>query len=106
MKKRQKINVRRDAEWTYNALSIDDVSLEDAPSPGAFALWDWARTDDRTRQEFFKAFVPKLLPKKRQLDADELSGKDSDQHLIDLYTRLLNRAATPEAPNGVRRTGT
>lgn len=86
--KKRRVNFRRDVEWVYSALSVENVQPEHAPSRGALALYRWATLDEATEQDFLKTFLPKLLPSKGELDQNE-RAQGGGRKIVELIDDLL-----------------
>jgi hypothetical protein len=56
--------------WVASALAgRDDIQVIDAPSPMAYAMWEWARSDDTAKSNFWtRIYAPTVLPAKKELD--------------------------------------
>ena len=83
-------NLRRDLEWIYQTLDVDDIVVGPPPSPGAQSLRLWARDN---RKDFYLSIFNRILPTKRELEADE-SQVDDGRTLV-LLDGLLRGYATP-----------
>ena len=53
-----------DAGWVYQRLSVKGVKPEDAPSPGAWALLQWAKLN---QNRFFEHVMPKVVSSKKKM---------------------------------------
>ncbi len=51
--------------WVADSLAVKDVGPEQAPSPGAWAMLQWARAEPR---RFFEGVYTALLPTRSSLD--------------------------------------
>jgi hypothetical protein len=81
-------SLRKGVEWVYDALAIDDVQPEDAPSPGAYELYKWAKTDPGARDIFYKDFVKALLPSRTDISKEE-AFRDDGTALSETLKRLV-----------------
>ena len=71
------ITVRRAVEWVFESFTVRDVTAEDAPSAGAWALLKWARSTPTNQSDFYKSFSSKMLPSRQQLDQEERKSDDA-----------------------------
>ena len=71
------ITVRRAVEWVFESVTVRDVTAEDAPSAGAWALLKWARSTPTNQSDFYKSFSSKMLPSRQQLDQEERKSDDA-----------------------------
>ena len=81
-----------DAKWVYQHLLVRGVKFEDAPSPGAWAMLQWAK---RNQNRFFENVMPKAvaakekateavpgeLPDEYRQDTSEIKKMLADHHL-------------------------
>lgn len=65
-----------DLRWVFQALGAKDLTPEDAPSPGAWALLTDLQGDELARKSFYTTVYPKLLPPKSQMDQDDDHADD------------------------------
>jgi hypothetical protein len=95
-KHRGRIDLRAVIEWVFENLG--EPSPRGAPCEGAREMHTWARTN---KDEFFKVFVPRLLPTAGRL-RDEQQGRAQDdaQANVELAEELLRRLenGTTERP--------
>lgn len=61
------LDFRRDVLWVYQTVSQPNVRVKDAPSPGAWALRQWAR---EYRTKFFESFLPRAMKGQEDLDGE------------------------------------
>lgn len=95
----------RDAGWVYDRLAVEGLKPEDAPSPGAWSLLQWAK---RNLDRFFEQVMPKAVSAQAKAAAagDPCERDDSDDltvldRLIDQATRQLNESAMENLPQHV-----
>jgi len=84
-----------DVEWVYNhlAFAVDDLDRSKCPSAGAWQLLLWVKADNQS--EFYKSFVPKLLPTRAQLD-DHDPFKDDGTEDVDQIDRVRRMAVVDD----------
>ena len=84
-----KIDTISDINWIYNNLMVEDVTAEDAPSPGAWAHLQYHRSTPEAMTDFFTKVYPRLIPAKGTIQklADKLH--DDGRTTFDLLDRLL-----------------
>ena len=61
-----KCSFHEDLVWASSVLHEPDMKPEQAPGAQAWSLYVSYRQNDETRQAFWKAFGPSLIPKKRE----------------------------------------
>lgn len=85
-----KISRVAEIEWVYNCLDAQ-VSIEDAPSAGAWTLLQHVRSGPFERQKFYDQFATKLIPPKNKLDQDGRHEDDGREQLkiLDAVEREL-----------------
>jgi len=73
------ISMRKAVEWVFEHLGIDDMKPEDAPTAGAWSMFETYNQNDSRKIEFYSTFASKLLPTRSQLDIeDSRKGKTKD----------------------------
>jgi len=93
-----KSDMRAAVEWVFENLGLDDVQPEDAPSAGAWSMFEVYRVTNERKLEFYTQFAAKLLPTRSQLDIDDArkgDGKDIDRWIED---NLQVPSDSPEDP--------
>ena len=81
LKDKSPVSVVDAAGWAFEHLDADWIKPADAPSSGAWSLREWARSNLRTRSEFYKMFAGRLVsvPQKVSQQAeDEMTDWDRD----------------------------
>ena len=80
--------IRVGLEWAFEAIGTRGVKAEDAPSVGAWALLEWARSSEGNTNKFYDMCM-KLLPNKSQVAAveDEVVVPDKVIDVIDRLTK-------------------
>lgn len=74
--RKAKTTVRRSMDWVFENIDVTDVTKEDAPSAGAWALLKWVRRSPANQSDFYKNFSAKMLPSRQQLDHEERKTDD------------------------------
>ena len=77
--------------WVFVHLDVVDVNAADAP-PGAWSLLCWARQSADTRKEFYKTYVPRMLPARTEIERDE-SRRNAATDLTATIEKLQRFAA-------------
>ena len=93
-----KIDTISDINWIYNHLMVADVTVEDAPSPGAWAHLQYHRSNTAAMAEFFTKVYPRLIPAKGTIQKLQDKFHDDGRTTFDLLERLLKedeRGAEP-----------
>lgn len=85
--------------WTFEHLDATWVTPADAPSAGAWSLRESARINPGTRAEFYRTFVPRMLPTRQQIDREE-EMQANDEPVLEMI------AACRKAAEEVRIAGT
>jgi len=82
----------RDATWVYERLAVAGVKPGDAPSPGAWALLQWAKGN---QDRFFEQIMPKAFAAKQKAVESPITndwdGCDDLSELEDLIADTRNR---------------
>lgn len=84
-----KIDTISDINWIYNNLMVADVTVEDAPSPGAWAHLQYHRSNAAAMAEFFTKVYPRLIPAKGAVQKLQDIFHDDGRTTFDLLDRLL-----------------
>ncbi len=92
-----KIDTISDINWIYNHLMVADVTVDDAPSPGAWAHLQYHRSNEAAMAEFFTKVYPRLIPAKGAIQKIQDLFHDDGRTTFDLLDRLL---AEDEAGEG------
>lgn len=80
------VDMRETIQFVFQTLAVPNLKPKDAPSLAAWEMWNWAR--NRGGQgEFYRSYVPKLLPTK--IDDAATAMKDDGRKQIDLADKLL-----------------
>ena len=74
-----------DMMWVFHAFGMEDLEKENAPSPGAWALYIAAKGDNQLRNKIYG----NILPKPSKTDADDSGPED----MLEL-TQLQNTIAS------------
>lgn len=74
-------------DWVFEALGRKNIMPRDAPSAGAWSLYEAA---DRDRPWFYQTYHAKTLPSKAQVEA-ESAFKDDGRELIGIIEKLEER---------------
>ncbi len=95
-----KIDTISDINWIYNHLMVADVTVEDAPSPGAWAHLQYHRSNTAAMAEFFTKVYPRLIPAKGTIQKIQDKFHDDGRTTFDLIERLLaeDAASKGEVP--------
>jgi len=91
-----KIDTISDINWIYNHLMIADVKPADAPSPGAWAHFQYHRSTPEAMTEFFTKVYPRLIPAKGTIQKMQDLFHDDGRTTFDLLDRLLAEDAAGE----------
>lgn len=70
-------NPRTDIIWVYNNLDNLAVTIDDAPSTGAYYYLTSIRSDPDLRTDFYKSVFPKVLPTKADSAKEEEAEADT-----------------------------
>lgn len=94
-------STRGDFQWVYENLAVDDVEPKDAPSSGAWGLYQFARSHPK---EFYTAWMGMVS---RQTDTDEVSRghrEDAARTTADIAEMLdrFRSDAVPQNSQGLR----
>jgi len=87
---RQESTFNEDVEWARRNVALSDVTVKDAPSPGAASMLELARTDPKT----FHQLVYKVCDDRESREAEK-RFTDDGSHIVELVDRL--RRARAEA---------
>jgi len=91
-----KIDTISDINWIYNHLMVADVTVDDAPSPGAWAHLQYHRSNEAAMAEFFTKVYPRLIPAKGVIQKMQDIFHDDGRTTFDLLERLLAEDAAGE----------
>ncbi len=91
-----KIDTISDINWIYNHLMVSDVTVEDAPSPGAWAHLQYHRSNEAAMADFFTKVYPRLIPAKGTIQKMQDLFHDDGRTTFDLLERLLAEDAAGE----------
>ena len=81
------VATRVSVDWVFEALGRKNVKPEDAPSAGAWALYQHA---ELKKDWFYQTYHCKTLPTRAQIDAD--SGfKDDGRGIIKVIDKLVDQ---------------
>ncbi len=89
---KKEVSENEKLRWVYESMKLEDVRPEDAPSAGAWGMYEHYRYSPQRLEKFYDTLVPKLMSKE---DTDK-GGKlaDDGKEAIELIERL--QAALPE----------
>jgi hypothetical protein len=65
-------------KWVFDNMPLKDCDLDSCPSPSAFGLLQWARSEP---DKFYTQFVIKLIPSQRELDNAAKLADDGEKAL-------------------------
>jgi hypothetical protein len=74
-----------DADWVYQHIAVAVVKPEDAPTPGAWALFKWAK---RNEDRFFEHVMPKAIASNKSPDPFSDEGDQADPSIGELQNML------------------
>lgn len=77
-----------DLKWVFQALGAKDLTPQDAPSAGAWALLTTLQNDEVMLKGFYTTVFPKLLPSKSQIDKGD-DRVDDGRKLFGIIEQLL-----------------
>lgn len=86
------VDVLRDFRWVYENLFREDVRPKNAPSLGAWNLWEWAH---QNVDEFYTSYLPKIMRmEEREAEKTESAAEPPritkhDQQLMDDIRRQI-----------------
>lgn len=78
----------RDIRWAFHALGVEGLEPTDAPSPGAWHLYQSLKDDEVLQKSFYSTVYPKLLPSKAQMERGTDRAEDG-RKLFGLIDDLL-----------------
>ncbi|MCJ7828229.1 MAG: hypothetical protein MUP81_00615, partial [Dehalococcoidia bacterium] len=84
-----------DIRWVFHALGASGLKPEDAPSSGAWNLYQTLLQDDLALKSFYTQVYPKLLPTRAQMEKNDRVEDGREQ--FDRIERLL-REPDDDAP--------
>ncbi len=84
-----KIDTISDINWMYNNMMVADVTVDDAPSPGAWAHLQYYRSNDAAMEDFYTKVYPRLIPAKATVQKLADMFHDDGRTTFDLLDRLL-----------------
>lgn len=86
------VDILTEIEWVRNHIPIADVQARDAPSPGAWAMLYYVRSDPDGARQFWTQINTKLIPSRSQLQKDA-AFKDDGRDVDEMLLAELRRAA-------------
>lgn len=91
--KGKRVSLRRAVEWVFDAMG-EHVEPGDAPSPGAWALLDWAKKTAANKRDFYTTFASKLIPSRSTLEVEERRRDDGEDctRTIDYLLKLRKKS--------------
>ncbi len=89
-------SMRKAVEWVFEHLGVR-TKAADAPSPGAWALLQWAKKTSANTQRFYSDFVSKLLPSRSTLEVEERRRDSGDDVMRTIEYLLAIRDAEEAA---------
>ncbi len=87
-------SMRKAVEWVFDHLDMGGVRPADAPSPGAWALREWAA---KNKQRFYADFASKLIPSRSTLEVEERRRDSGDDVMRTIEYLLAIRDAEEAA---------
>jgi hypothetical protein len=87
-------SIKESLLWIYNHVADKEVTIFDAPSPGAFAHLKEIQRVASTRSDFYRNVIPRFLP--ARVDADDDGGFSKDNRVIEGRIDALERELTGE----------
>lgn len=87
-------SMKADAEWVYMNLSIDDPSLEDCPSTGAWGMLWWAKS---AQGDFYRGIVMPSVKARSEQEA-LLERFTDDGGVLELIGKVAAAAAKAVRP--------
>jgi hypothetical protein len=87
-------DLARDVRWVYSCFERRNMQASDAPSSGAWAMLQWARS---ARNRFFEVVLPKALTTKDR-DADEQEKIQHDKKNVQQIRQVLARFVETSKP--------
>ena len=87
------IDHHENADWVSRYLDVSDVKPHNAPNSAAWSLLQWARTDTKTRGEFYRLFATRYLPKENP-DAAGKGGESPTEKMIQKVMDSARKKAT------------
>jgi len=88
-------SVREAVEWVFNNHAVPGLKAEDAPSAGAWALYQEASKPDH-RWSFLQKVMDRLLPTRSTLELED-KRRDDGRDYADLFGELGADAEVPAA---------
>ena len=90
-KKTQRLNMRDQTEWAFEAM--DDPDPQDPPSPGSMGFLRWAKANPNA---FYPKVLERLLPPKSQIEKESIQGDDQGESILDLIAEVRRELGKPD----------
>lgn len=82
-------NSRKIIEWIYDNINKTDLSIDEAPSEGAYLHLLELQKDPELKREFFRTIWPKILPKATVMEELNKRMEDDGRTQFSLIERML-----------------
>lgn len=84
--------------WVFENMFNKDVTIETAPSPGAYGLWKMCQDSEKIRADFYTQIWMKLAPSRQELD-DQHRFQDDGREVLPIIgaCKLAQEMAEREA---------
>jgi len=92
---RKELNERDAIRWVFENLAgyeLGTVTVNDAPSGGAWGLLVWVKANKANESDFYRNIWPKTVPARSKLDDESASYGDDGREQLKILERLLGAA--------------
>ncbi len=86
-------------QWVYENLGNNEITEEDAPSPGAWSQMEHYTANPGAKALFYKEIAMKMIPAKSQLEAEQ-KFTDANDHVFEFLDECADAADAAEVANG------
>ncbi len=83
VKNKQVVGNAEAIDWVFNNVAVQGLKMDDAPSAGAFGLYDWARDTPQNLSSFYSTIWKARIPTRQQVETAN-SLQDDPRDMDDL----------------------